>query len=146
MLKKKSREAETTSWEIIFQQACWCGGGCGGASGIFLSMSAQGAGQRADIFSLELCMCAKSLQSHLTLCNPADCSPWMSSSAHGILQEYLSGLHTFFQGCFPTQGRNPCLMSPELGGGFFTTSATWEAPFRVVLECKWASPQLAIRP
>ena len=31
-------------------------------------------------------MCAKSLQSRLTLCNPEDCSPWMSSSAHGILQ------------------------------------------------------------
>ena len=32
------------------------------------------------------------------------------------------------QGIFPTQGLNPCLMSPALTGGFFTTSTTWEAP------------------
>ena len=84
-------------------------------------------------------MCAKSLQSRLTLCNPADCSPWMSSSAH-------EDCHTLFQGFFPTQGGNLGLRSPALGGGFFTTSATGEAPFRAVLECKWASLQLAIRP
>ena len=28
----------------------------------------------------------------------------------------------------PNQGLNPCLMSPALPGGFFTTIATWEAP------------------
>ena len=32
-----------------------------------------------------LCVCAKSLQSCLTLCNPMDCSP-PGSSVHGILQ------------------------------------------------------------
>ena len=31
------------------------------------------------------------------------------------------------QGIFPTQGANPSLASPGLAGGFFTTSATWEA-------------------
>ena len=31
------------------------------------------------------CICAKSLQSHLTLCNPMDCSP-QGFSVHGILQ------------------------------------------------------------
>ena len=37
------------------------------------------------------------------------------------------GCHFLLQGIFPTQGLNPCLlMSPELAGGFFTTSATWE--------------------
>ena len=30
-------------------------------------------------------VCAKSLQSHLSLCNPMNCSP-PSSSVHGILQ------------------------------------------------------------
>ena len=30
-------------------------------------------------------------------------------------------------GIFPTQGSNPCLLSPALAVGFLTTSATWEA-------------------
>ena len=37
------------------------------------------------------------------------------------------GCHALPQGNFPTQGSNPCLMSPALAGGFFTTSTTWEA-------------------
>ena len=38
------------------------------------------------------CVCAKSLQSCLTLCNSMDCGPPVSS-AHGVLQqEYWSGL------------------------------------------------------
>ena len=44
-------------------------------------------------------------------------------------QEYWSGCHFLFQGIFQTQGLNLCFfMSPELAGGSFTTSATWEAP------------------
>ena len=31
-----------------------------------------------------VCVCAKLLQSRLTLCNPMDCSP-LGSSVHGIL-------------------------------------------------------------
>ena len=45
-------------------------------------------------------------------------------------QEYWSGLHVLLQGIFMTQGSNPHLLSlasPALAGGFFTTSATWEA-------------------
>ena len=37
------------------------------------------------------------------------------------------GCHFLLQGIFPTQGLNPCLMSPALAGGFFTASTTWEA-------------------
>ena len=37
------------------------------------------------------------------------------------------GCHFLLQRIFPTQGSNPCLMSPALAGIFFTTSATWEA-------------------
>ena len=40
-------------------------------------------------------------------------------------QEYQRGCHALLQGIFLTQGSN--LMSPALAGGFFTTSATWEA-------------------
>ena len=40
------------------------------------------------------------------------------------------GCHAFLQGTFLTQRSNPCLLtSPELAGGFFTTSATWGAPY-----------------
>ena len=35
--------------------------------------------------------------------------------------------HTLLQETFLTQGLNPCLLSPALAGGFFTTSATGEA-------------------
>ena len=49
-------------------------------------------------------------------------------------QEYCSGLpfsplEGEGQGTFLTQGSNPCfIMSPAFGGGFVTTSTTWEAP------------------
>ena len=60
------------------------------------------------------------LLSHLTLCNPMDCSPpglqvgflrQESCSKMGFLrQEYWSGLPFFLQGIFMTQGWNPCLL------------------------------------
>ena len=38
------------------------------------------------------------------------------------------GCHAVLQEIFPTQGSNPHLLTfPALAGGFFTTSATWEA-------------------
>ena len=42
-------------------------------------------------------------------------------------QEYWSGFPCPPPGIFPTQGSNLHLMSPALAGGFFTTSASWEA-------------------
>ena len=49
--------------------------------------------------------------------------PWGSLSKNtGV------GCHALLQKTFPTQELNPCLMSPTLAGGFFTTSTTWEAP------------------
>ena len=71
---------------------------------------------------------AKSFQSCLTLCDPMDCSP-PGSSVHGILQARIlewvampSSKRSSWPGIKPTS-----LMSPALAGGFFTTSATWEA-------------------
>ena len=43
-----------------------------------------------------------------------------------------AGCHFFLQGIFPTQGSNPCLMTLVLAGGFFTTSATWEAQLALI--------------
>ena len=40
------------------------------------------------------------------------------------------GCHALLQGIFPDPDFEPaCLTCPELAGGFFTTSATWEAQF-----------------
>ena len=65
----------------------------------------------------------------LILVDPRDCSPpgsfcpWDSPSKSTGM-----GCHALLQGIFPTQG-STCVshMSPALAGGFFTTSATWEA-------------------
>ena len=75
-------------------------------------------------------MHAKSPQSCLTLCDSMDCGP-PGSSVHGIFsrQEYWSGLPCPPPGDLPDPGIEPwSLASPALAGGFFTPSATWEAP------------------
>ena len=75
-----------------------------------------------------MCVCAKSLHSCPTPCDPMDyCPP--GSSVHGILQARIqSGLPFPPPGDLPDPGIGPTtLMSPALAGGFFTTSATWEA-------------------
>ena len=67
--------------------------------------------------------------SHVQLC----VTPWtvahqapLSKGFSG--QEYWSGLPSPLQGIFPAQGSNlHHFTSPALAGGFFTTSATWEA-------------------
>ena len=70
-----------------------------------------------------------SLQLCPTLCDPMDCSP-PGSSVLGILQaRILQGLPCPPPGDFPDPGIKPMFhMSPAFGGGFFTTSTTWEAP------------------
>ena len=57
------------------------------------------------------CVCAKSLQSCLTLCDPVDCSP-PGSSVHGdsLGKDTAGGCHVLLQGIFPTQGLNPWLL------------------------------------
>ena len=69
---------------------------------------------------------AKSLQSHLTLCNLTDCS-LPGSSVHEIPQarilEWVAMLSS--SGYLPHQGTEPAsLMFPALASGFFTTSVT----------------------
>ena len=73
---------------------------------------------------LDMCVCANLLQSRPTLCNPTDYSP-LGSSVHGILQARM--LIIFSPRGPPKPGVEPTsLISPELAGGFFTTSTTWE--------------------
>ena len=57
-------------------------------------------------------VCAQSLQSCPTLCDPVNDSP-PGSSVHGILQARILewSCHFFLQGIFLTQGLNPCLLN-----------------------------------
>ena len=77
-----------------------------------------------------MCVC-------LTLCNPMDGS-LPSSSIYGISrQEYWSGLPFLPPGDLPDPGIEPAsLASPALAGGFFTTSATWEAGPYSTFDCQ----------
>ena len=83
---------------------------------------------------LRLHTCAKSLLSCLTLCNPMDCSPPVSS-IHGIVQaRILEWVAMPYARRSSDSGIKPAsLMFSELGGGFFTTSATLEAQLHWIL-------------
>ena len=71
-------------------------------------------------------LCAKLLESCLTLRNPMDCnSPGSFVYGDSPGKNTGVGCHAFFKGIFLTQGSNPFLLSPALAGGFFTTSTTW---------------------
>ena len=74
------------------------------------------------------CMRARSLQSCPTLCDPMDCS-LTGSSVHGILQARTLEWDTMPSSRGSSNlGIEPAsLASPALAGGFFTTSAPWEA-------------------
>ena len=63
-----------------------------------------------------------------TVVHQAPLCPWDSPGKNtGV------GCHFLLQGILPTQGSKPrSLMSPALAGGFFITSATWEAPFYIL--------------
>ena len=77
-----------------------------------------------------MCVHAQSLQSCLTLCSPMDGNP-PGSSVLEILQARMlewvampSSRGSSHPGIVPVS-----LTSPALGGGFFTTSTTWEARY-----------------
>ena len=57
-------------------------------------------------------------------------TPWTAAHQAPLSMEFtgkntVAGCHFLLQGIFLTQGSN--LSSPALAGGFFTTSAPWEA-------------------
>ena len=72
-----------------------------------------------------VCLSCFSHVQHDTL----DCSS-RRSSVNGILQARILELPCPPPGDLPDLGIKPTsLMSPELAGGLFTTSTTWEAPY-----------------
>ena len=74
--------------------------------------------------------------SHPIFCNPMDCSR-PGSSVHGDSPGKHTGVghRALLREIFPPHGLNPCLMSPALAGGFFTSSATWEAQLLTTRSC-----------
>ena len=84
--------------------------------------------QQSSHLSICPCLCAKSLQSCPTLCDPMDHSPPPGSSVCGIPEASPGvGCHALFQGIFLTQGLNSVSHISCTGSGFCTTSATREA-------------------
>ena len=80
-----------------------------------------------DLNSFGCACCAKLLPLCLTLYDPMDCSPPATLSMGFSRWEYWSALPCPPPGDLPNPGIKPAsLMSPALGGGFFTISATWE--------------------
>ena len=75
-------------------------------------------------------VCAKSLQSCLTLIDLMDCS-LPGSSLHGILQARIQEwiAMSSSRGSSNPRIKPMSCTFPALADGFYTTSATWEAPF-----------------
>ena len=69
-----------------------------------------------------MCVCALSLQSYLTLCDPMDYSP-RGSSVHGILQARILEWVAISYSRGPSQPRDPTRVScvSRIASGFFTT-------------------------
>ena len=80
-----------------------------------------------DLRYRTVCVCAKSLQSCLTLCDRMDGTVHtLDSSVHGILQaRILEQVAIFSSGDLPDPGIEPT--SPALAGGFFTTAPPGKA-------------------
>ena len=85
-----------------------------------------------DPYSKQLRACLLSHFSHVRLFEtPQTVALGAPLSAGFSRQEYPSGLPCSPPGDLLNPGMKPkALMSPALAGGFFTTSATWEARFK----------------
>ena len=112
----------------------------------------QELSQRYFVVTLEIVViivCAKSLQSCPTLCDPMDCS-LTASSVHRISrQEYWNGLPYPPPGDLLGPEIEPAsLMSPALAGGFSTTSINWESErkLKVPQSCPTLRPHVLYSP
>ena len=77
-------------------------------------------------------VCAKSLQSYPTLCDPLDHSPPGSSVQEILPSRILEWVAVPSSRDLPNPEIKPMsLMTPALADGFFISSTTWEAPASV---------------
>ena len=74
-----------------------------------------------------MCSCAHMFSHVWLFCNPMDSSPPGSSVLGILLARILECVATSSSGNLSNLGIKP--ESPGLAGGFFTTSATWEAQY-----------------
>ena len=82
-----------------------------------------------DLSKAIVCVCAKLLQSCLTLRDPVTVACQAPLPMDFCRQESWSGLPRPPPGHLASPGTEPgSSMSPALAGRFFTTSAIWEAP------------------
>ena len=76
------------------------------------------------------CVCAKSLRLFPALCDSMDCSPPGSFVLEILQARILEWFAYLPPGNLPDPGIKPMsLVSPALGGTFFTTDATWEVQY-----------------
>ena len=124
--EKEQKGACKVSWDLGSEVAC-CEFCCNILAKISYKASPDSRGREMD--SASLCSCVlggfSRVRLFATLWTVARQAPLCTGFPR---QEYRSGLP------FPSPGDLPdpriettSLMSPELAGGFFTTSATWEA-------------------
>ena len=99
------------------------------------------------LFTTVRALCSKLLQSCLTLCNPISCSQ-AASSVHGILQARILKwvIMPSCRGSSWLRNQMHVLYVSCIGGGFFTTSITWESPFTTAPYCKISLPFLIFPP
>ena len=87
-----------------------------------------------EVRLLDHVVCAKSLQSYLTLCYPVDCSP-RGSSVHGILQarilEWVA--MPFSRGCSWSRDQTCVSCSSCIAGRLFTTEPLGKLGHMLVL-------------
>ena len=82
-------------------------------------------------------LCAKSLQSCSTLCDPVTVARQAPLSMRFCWQKHWSGLPFPAPGDLPDPGIKPLyLTSPALAGGFFTTIALWDQTNELVFKVK----------
>ena len=106
-------------WTVALGQSCAA-----------MGMVSRGGNWWFFICDGDVCMHAKSLQSCPTLCYFVDRS-WPGSSVRGILQaRILEGIAiSFYRGSSQPRDQTCISYVSCIAGEFFTTSATWEAPW-----------------
>ena len=91
-------------------------------------LSGNNSRKNKGLSAFSVSAAAKSFQPCLTLCDTTELAHQAPLSIGFSRKEYRSGLPCPPPGDLPDTGIEPAsLMSPTLAGGFFTSSATWEA-------------------